>query len=147
MRQSGYDAVAAPSLEAVCREADLLITTTPARQPMVDADWLRAGQHITAVGSDSPGKQELSPACMDRADLVVVDRLRQCAAFGELKHAIDAGVLTLSDVHSELGRIVAGRVPGRTTDSQITVADLTGVGFQDTAIASTAINATLQAGR
>ncbi len=146
MRQSGYDAVAAPSLEAVCRDADVLITTTPARQPMVDADWLRAGQHITAVGSDSPGKQELSPACLDRADLVVVDRLRQCAAFGELKHAIDAGVLTLSDVHSELGRIVAGRVPGRTTDSQITVADLTGVGFQDTAIASTAINATLQAG-
>jgi len=63
-----------------------------------------------------------------------------------LKHAIDAGLLTLHDAH-ELGRIVAGRVPGRTNTSQMTVADLTGVGFQDTAIASRAIDATLQAGR
>jgi ornithine cyclodeaminase len=101
---------------------------------------------VTAVGSDSPGKQELSPACLERADVVAVDRLRQCAAFGELKHAIDAGLLTLNDAH-ELGRIVAGRVPGRTNTSQMTVADLTGVGFQDTAIASRAIDATLQAGR
>ncbi|HEY7055108.1 MAG TPA: hypothetical protein VH458_01220 [Vicinamibacterales bacterium] len=139
LRTSGYDAVPAPDAEAVCRSADLLITTTPARQPLVDAAWLHPGQHVTAVGSDSPGKQELTPACLDCADLVVVDRLRQCAAFGELKHAIDAGVMTLNDVHGELGRIAAGRLPGRTAASQLTIADLTGVGFQDTAIASKAL--------
>jgi ornithine cyclodeaminase len=139
LRTSGYDAGPAPDAEAVCRSADLLITTTPARQPLVDAAWLRPGQHVTAVGSDSPGKQELTPACLDCADLVVVDRLRQCAAFGELKHAIDAGLMTLNDVHGELGRIAAGRLPGRTAASQLTIADLTGVGFQDTAIASRAI--------
>jgi ornithine cyclodeaminase len=139
LRTSGYDAGPAPDAEAVCRGADLLITTTPARQPLVDAAWLRPGQHVTAVGSDSPGKQELTPACLDCADLVVVDRLRQCAAFGELKHAIDAGLMTLNDVHGELGRIAAGRLPGRTAASQLTIADLTGVGFQDTAIASRAI--------
>ena len=125
-----------PSIEAVCREADLLVTTTPSRRPMVEANWLRAGQHITAVGSDSPGKQELAADCLDRADLVIVDRLRQCAAFGELKHAIDAGLMTVNAVHGELGRVAAGPLPGRTNASQITIADLTGVGFQDTAIAS-----------
>jgi ornithine cyclodeaminase len=95
--------------------------------------------HITAVGSDSPGKQELDAACLGRADLVVVDRLAQCAAFGELRHAFDAAVMSAADVYAELGTIVAERKPGRTSDRQITIADLTGVGFQDTAIASAAL--------
>jgi ornithine cyclodeaminase len=100
---------------------------------------LKDGVHVTALGSDSPGKQELAVECLDSADLVVVDRFAQCAAFGELKHALDAGVLTRNDVHGELGAVVAGRKPGRTTDREITIADLTGVGFQDTAIASAAL--------
>ena len=145
MRGRGYDIVATSDVAAVCRDADVVITTTPSRRALVEAEWLRPGQHVTAVGSDSPGKQELAPACLERADVVAVDRLRQCAAFGELKHAIDAGLLTLNDA-LELGRLVAGLVPGRTNPTQITVADLTGVGFQDTAIASRAIDATLQAG-
>jgi ornithine cyclodeaminase len=136
MRTEGYDATAATDPEAVCAAADIIITTTPARETIVKADWLRDGVHVTAVGSDSPGKRELDPECLDRADLVVVDRYGQCAAFGELKHALDAALLTRHDVHGELGEIVAGRKPGRTTDMQITIADLTGVGFQDTAIAS-----------
>jgi ornithine cyclodeaminase len=139
LRRAGVEAVAAPSIEAVCREADLLVTTTPSRRAIVEANWLHAGQHITAVGSDSPGKQELAADCLDRADLVIVDRLRQCAAFGELKHAIDAGLLTVNTIHGELGRVAAGLLPGRANASQITIADLTGVGFQDTAIASRAI--------
>jgi ornithine cyclodeaminase len=140
MRLAGYDAGIGPNAEAVCREADVLITATPSRAPLVQAEWLHAGQHITAVGSDSPGKQELAAACLDRADLVVVDRFAQCAAFGELRHALDAGLLTRHDVHAELGQVVAGRKPGRTRDDQITIADLTGVGFQDTAIASKALD-------
>ena len=100
------------------------------------AEWLREGMHVNAVGSDTPGKQELDAACLRRADLVVVDRRAQCAVFGELKHALDAG-LPVERVH-ELGAIVAGRAPGRTGDRQITIADLTGVGFQDTAIAAEA---------
>jgi len=139
MRAAGYDAVAADDPQVVCREADLLITATPSRSPLVSADWIRAGQHITSLGSDSPGKQELSPACLDRADLIVVDRFSQCAAFGELKHALDAGLLTRKDVHAELGQVVAGLKPGRTSPTEITIADLTGVGFQDTAIASKAL--------
>jgi ornithine cyclodeaminase len=140
MRLAGYDANVAPNAETVCREADVLITATPSRAPLVEAEWLHRGQHVTAVGSDSPGKQELAAACLDRADLVVVDRFAQCAAFGELRHALDAGLLTRHDVHAELGQIVAGRKPGRTHADQITIADLTGVGFQDTAIASKALD-------
>lgn len=140
MRDEGFDARAAATPEAVCREADVLVTATPARTPLVQAEWLRPGQHVTALGSDSPGKQELEAACLARADLVVVDRLTQCAAFGELRHALDAGLLRPDRVHAELGEIVAAVKPGRTTAQQITIADLTGVGFQDTAIASIAID-------
>lgn len=136
MRSEGYEAIAAADPEAVCADADLIITTTPARETIVRADWLREGTHVTAVGSDAPGKRELDPECLDRADLLVVDRYGQCAAFGELKHALDAALLTRHDVHAELGEIVAGKKPGRTTDAQITIVDLTGVGFQDTAIAA-----------
>jgi ornithine cyclodeaminase/alanine dehydrogenase-like protein (mu-crystallin family) len=138
MNAEGYTAIAADSAERVCAEADVLITATPSRQPVVKADWIRGGMHITALGSDSPGKSELEPEILDRADLVVVDRYGQCAAFGELKAALDAALLTRHDVHAELGQIVAGKIVGRTSDSQLTVADLTGVGFQDTAIASAA---------
>ncbi len=140
MRLAGYDAAPAPDAESVCREADVLITATPSRAPLVKAEWLHPGQHVTAVGADAPGKQELEAACLDRADLVVVDRFAQCAAFGELRHALDAGLVTRRDVHGELGEVVAGRKPGRTRNDQITIADLTGVGFQDTAIASKALH-------
>jgi ornithine cyclodeaminase len=138
MRVEGFDASATSGAEDVCLAADVLITTTPSRLPLVRAEWLHEGAHVTAVGSDTPGKQELDAACLGRADLVVVDRLTQCAAFGELRAALDAGVLPVDRVHAQLGEIVAGRKAGRSDDSQMTIADLTGVGFQDTAIASAA---------
>ncbi len=134
----GIDATAAEGPEPVVREADILITCTPSRQPIVRADWLHAGMHVTALGSDGPGKQELEAHCLARADVVVCDRLAQCARLGELQHALAAGLLDEADVSAELGQIVAGRARGRTDNAQITIADLTGVGFQDTAIASAA---------
>ena len=146
MAAEGFDAAAAADPETVCRAAEVLITATPARRAIVQADWLREGTHVTALGSDSPGKQELAPECLARADLVVVDRLAQCAAFGELRGAIEAGLLGAGDVHAELGEVAAGRRPGRTAATQITVADLTGVGFQDTAIASAAFEWVSKAG-
>jgi ornithine cyclodeaminase len=139
MRDEEFDVTAARSLEEVCAAADILITTTPSRSPLVRAAWLREGMLIVAVGSDTAGKQELDAECLQRADLVVVDRLAQCAAFGELKAALDAGLLTPDRVHAQLGEIVAGRRTGRTDDAQIAIADLTGVGFQDTAIAAAAM--------
>jgi len=139
----GVDAEAASSAEAVVAAADIVLTTTPARAPLVDSAWLRPGVHITAVGSDGPGKQELDPRCLSIADLVVTDRTSQCVRLGELQHAVAAGLMRADGVHAELGQVVAGLKPGRTTDRQITVVDLTGVGFQDTAIASAAYSKTL----
>ena len=139
MSTEGYDVRAAGSVESVCADADVLITATPSRDPLVRAEWLRQGVHVTAVGSDSPGKRELDPACLGRADLVIVDRYSQCAAFGELKQALDADILEAESV-IELGRVVTGERQGRTSDRQITISDLTGVGFQDTAIASAALS-------
>jgi ornithine cyclodeaminase len=127
------------NVEEVCAAADVLITATPSRQPLVHATWLRPGMHVTAVGADSPGKQELEAACLRRADLVIADRLSQCAAFGELSHAAAEASIDHTSV-IELGAILAGRAAGRTADDQITIADLTGVGFQDTAIATAALS-------
>jgi ornithine cyclodeaminase len=130
----GIDARPADGPEAVARAAQLLITATPSRSPLISMEWLRPGTHVTAVGSDAPGKQELDPDCLRRADVLVVDRRSQCAAFGELAHAPDVRP------HAQLGEVLAGAHPGRTRDDQITIADLTGVGFQDTAIASAAFS-------
>jgi ornithine cyclodeaminase len=125
----GLEVVACASAEGACRAS---------HEPMVRADWMKPGLHVTAVGSDTPGKQELDAACLARADIVVVDRLSQCARFGELSHALAAGLMREEDVRGQLGEVVAGRKPGRTRDDEITVCDLTGVGFQDTAIAALA---------
>jgi len=143
LRAEGYEVRPAESVEEICAIADVVITTTPSRQALVRAEWLRPGMHVTAVGSDSPGKQELEAACLERADIIGVDRHSQCAAFGELSHAMTAGIERLTRV-AELGNIVAQKAAGRTMDQQITIADLTGVGFQDTAIASAAVRASNQ---
>jgi ornithine cyclodeaminase len=143
----GVEVVAAASAEEAVRSADLLVTATPARRPIVSADWLRPGIHVTALGSDGPGKQELDPRCFARADLVVTDRREQCARLGELQHAIAAGVLREEDVDADLGEIVAGTKPGRTNPDQITLCDLTGVGFQDTAVACLAFACATRASR
>jgi ectoine utilization protein EutC len=132
----GCDARVVKTVEEAVRGSNLIITTTPSRQPLVSADWVQPGTTIIAVGSDTPGKQELDARLLARADLVFADRLSQCAEFGEIHHALRANALTLGDVAGELGDVVVGRVPGRTDDDQIIVCDLTGVGVQDAAIAS-----------
>jgi ornithine cyclodeaminase len=131
--------VAAASAEQVVREAEIVVTATPARAPILDAAWLHPGLHITAMGSDAPGKQELDPAVLGRADRVVVDRRSQAERLGELRAALAAGTLAADAAIDELGQIVAGLKPGRRSAGEITVCDLTGTGVQDTAIAVHAV--------
>ena len=126
--------------------SDVVITATTAREPVVRAEWVGAGMHITAVGADSPEKQELEAAVLGRADLVVADRLDQCLRLGEIHHAVAQGTLRPDDVDAELGALAAGLAPGRTSDHQITVADLTGVGVQDAAVADFVVAAALRLG-
>jgi ornithine cyclodeaminase len=137
--------VAASAREAV-EGSDVVITATTARTPVVRAEWVGAGTHITAVGADSPEKQELEAAVLARADLVVADRRDQCLRLGEIHHAVAQGVLRPEDVDAELGEVAAGQAPGRTSDDQVTVADLTGVGVQDAAVADFVVAAALRLG-
>ncbi|MCV0424232.1 MAG: ectoine utilization protein EutC [Roseibium sp.] len=121
--------------EAVFK-ADVVITTTPSRSPVLKADWLRPGQHVTAMGSDQHNKNELAPDCLALADVYVPDRLSQTRELGELRSAIEAGLFQADVEFAELGDLVAGKSVGRKNDSDITIADLTGTGVQDTAIAT-----------
>lgn len=118
--------------------ADIVVTTTPATEPVLRADWLSPGQHVTAMGSDAEHKNELEPAVIARAGLYVADSLSQTRRLGELHHAIAAGLLRPDAAFPELGAVVAGTAAGRMSDTQITVCDLTGTGVQDTAIATLA---------
>jgi ornithine cyclodeaminase len=134
----------AASAEETVRESQLLITATPAREPIVQAQWLHPGLHITAMGSDQADKNEIAPDAIGRADLYVCDRVSQAEKLGELRAARQAGWLVDREV-PELGAIIVAR-RGRTSDAEITVCDLTGTGAQDTAIATHAFGVAMAAG-
>lgn len=121
-----------PSLEDVARRSDVIVTTTPSKEAIIQAGWLRPGQHLTAMGADLPGKQELDPDVLARADLIVCDDPRQSRTHGELQHVTDETALKSAPV--ALGDLARRVVNGRTGDDQITVCDLSGLGVQDTAI-------------
>jgi ectoine utilization protein EutC len=129
------DVITAASIADVVRQSDVVVTTTPAKEPFLRAEWLHPGLHITAMGSDAEEKNELEPAVLGRADLLVCDSRSQVFRLGEHHHALAAGMITEDDDIVELGELTAGRHPGRQNEEQITVCDLTGTGVQDTAIA------------
>jgi len=135
-RELGIEVNAAADPATAVSEADIVVTTTPAAKPVLQADWLRPGQHITAMGSDQDHKNEIDPACFTKAALYVPDRLSQTRGLGELRTAIASGFVKADAEFFELGMIVAGKAAGRLSDQAITIADLTGTGVQDTAIAT-----------
>jgi ornithine cyclodeaminase/alanine dehydrogenase-like protein (mu-crystallin family) len=129
----------AGSLEEAVRDADLVITATPARAPLLDGSWLAEGACVVAIGSDGPEKRELDAEVFRRAGLVVCDVVEQCLRKGELHHAVDDGVADPAEV-LELGDVVLGRAAGRGGEDLITVCDLTGTGVQDAAAAALALD-------
>jgi ornithine cyclodeaminase len=133
----GVEITVAPSIEDLVRHSDIVVTTTPATTPLIEADWLQPGQHVTAMGSDAEHKNELAPEVLVRARYVC-DRQSQCAVLGELHHAVEARVVPSDARFAELGQVIAGQAAGRISDREITVCDLTGTGAQDTAIATLA---------
>ena len=134
--QLGIPVTPATSAEEVVRRADIVVTTTPSRTPLVEPDWLHPGLHLTAMGSDAEHKNEIAPAAIARADVYVADRVSQCRVIGELHHAIAAGAVPDETGWPELGEVIAGLKPGRSAPQDITICDLTGTGVQDTAIAA-----------
>lgn len=132
--------------QAAVAAADIIVTTTPATAPILQAGWLKPGQHVTAMGSDAEHKNELDPAIIPLADLYVADSLDQVRRLGELHHAIAAGLVAADAAFATLGQVIAGSAAGRASDTAITVCDLTGTGVQDTAIATLAIQRARAAG-
>ena len=130
----GIKATQVDDLEYATRMADIVITATGATAPIIKADWVQSGTHITAVGADAPGKQELDITLISRADIVAVDLVSQCIDHGEISHASRAGAIRASDL-VELGTLLNNSASGRADASQITIADLTGIAAQDIAIA------------
>jgi ornithine cyclodeaminase len=127
---------AEPDAANAASGADIIVTTTPSTEPLIKPGFVTAGQHITAMGSDAEHKNEIAPAILRMADLYVADSAKQTRRLGELHHAIEAAVFAADAEVTELGEIIAGNKPGRRSASEITIADLTGTGVQDTAIAT-----------
>jgi len=122
-------------LENAVRQSDICITCTPSKQFFLKSDFVVPGTFIAAVGADSPEKQEIEPSLM-RDNKVVADILEQCASIGELHHALDAGVFSKENVHAELGAVIAGVKPGRTSSEEIIIFDSTGMALQDVVAAA-----------
>ena len=135
METHGFDVESTLDAGDLARKCQLIVTTTPSTEPLLSAADIQPGTHITAVGSDTPDKQELDTAILARADLVVADSISQCRLRGEISRALTAGSIE-EDKVVELGTIIARDTLGRTADDQITVADLTGVAVQDVQIAT-----------
>lgn len=145
-QQLGCPVRVCPSIEQCVRESQVVVSTTPASEALIRSDYLHPGLHITAMGSDAPGKNELEPGVILHAERFVCDRLSQSRSNGELRTAIQQGLLAAEAVFDELGEICAGQKPGRENEQQITVCDLTGTGVQDTAIASHALTVATRQG-
>ncbi|MBO3761481.1 ectoine utilization protein EutC [Ciceribacter sp. L1K22] len=144
-REYGIEVDAIADAREAVRHADIIVTTTPAEKPVLMADWLEPGQHLTAMGSDAEHKNEIDPALFAKARYIA-DRLSQTRLLGELHHAIEVAAVNPDQHFDELGAVIAGKVPGRTSAEEITFADLTGTGVQDTAIANLAVSRARDAG-
>lgn len=130
-----YDVTAVDDFRCAAADADIIVTCTTAHGPILSTSDVGRGAFIAAVGADSPEKQELDPALLANGKLVV-DSLGQCAAFGELHHAIHHGVMSANDVHATISQLVVETRLGRESDSEITIFDSTGTGLEDVAAAA-----------
>jgi alanine dehydrogenase len=126
----GLDVQTTQSAEKAVRGADVVITATPGHDPVLWADWIEPGMHVSAFGSDTVGKVEVEAALFERAR-VVVDDIDQAITIGETQHAVKQGIIQREDIHATLGELLVGRKPGRTTDDEVTLFDATGLAFQD----------------
>ncbi len=131
------------SVAAATADADIIVTTTPAHEPLLLTEHIKAGQHITAMGSDAEHKNEIDPRIFAMATYYC-DRLSQVQKLGELHHAITSGVVDAATTFPEIGQVIAGKAPARADSTEITLCDLTGTGIQDTAIATLAHRLCLQ---
>jgi ornithine cyclodeaminase len=139
-RLNNWEIEVAKDLDQLAAECNLIITTTSSSGPLLFADQIRPGTHITAVGADDIGKQEIDPNIFVKADKIVVDSRSQCVEFGDASYAVKKGLIKKERL-IELGEVIADSSLGRTSETQITIADLTGVAIQDLQIATAVFEA------
>jgi ornithine cyclodeaminase/alanine dehydrogenase-like protein (mu-crystallin family) len=130
-----FPVTAAASLEDATMQSGIIITCTPSRHPFLKREGVPPGTFVAAVGADNEDKSEISPELMAEA-AVVVDSLEQCAAIGDLHHALAAGVMTREDVRADLGEVIVEPARGRRSRGEIVVFDSTGVAIQDVVAAA-----------
>ncbi|SPS02436.1 ornithine cyclodeaminase family protein [Cupriavidus taiwanensis] len=126
----GLPVILAGSKKEAVEQADILITATRGKGPLVEAGWVKPGTHIVAIGTDQKGKQELDPQIFRHAK-IVNDSIAQCVEKGETSHPMNEKIITMDDIHGEIGEILLGRKPGRENDEEITIFDSTGMAIQD----------------
>ena len=145
-RKLGFQVQASNNISEAVKSADIVVTTTPSTEPILKADWLHPGLHITAMGADQHTKNELDPQCLKLADLYVADSISQTIKQGELRAALDAKIISSDENFPELGKIINKTEKGRSSPKDITIVDLTGTGAQDTAIATYALKKAVEQG-
>ena len=145
-KKLGFQVQASNNISEAVKSADIVVTTTPSTEPILKADWLHPGLHITAMGADQHTKNELDPQCLKLADLYVADSISQTIKQGELRAALDAKIISSDENFPELGKIINKTEKGRSSPKDITIVDLTGTGAQDTAIATYALKKAVEIG-
>jgi ornithine cyclodeaminase/alanine dehydrogenase-like protein (mu-crystallin family) len=127
-------ATPAPSVRDAVRDVDICITCTTSKSPILTDDLDLKGCFVAAIGADNPEKQEIAPALMRRAR-IIVDDIEACASGGDLNHALRAGAMSKDQVHAELADLAADRKRGRMTEDELVIFDSSGSGVQDVAAA------------
>lgn len=128
--QIGVEISVCSSPKEAVQGADVIVTTTPSRQPLVQNEWISDGVHFTCIGADAPGKQELDPAILKRAR-IFLDDMAQGMESGEVNVPLREGILKPEDIAGELGEVLVGKKEGRRSDDEITVFSSTGLAIQD----------------
>jgi len=126
----GLNVTKVASAEEAVRGSDVVVTVTPTKTPIVQSEWVAKGMHINAIGADAPGKEELEAGILNRAK-IVTDDWEQASHGGEINVPLSKKIITRANIYAEIGEIVAGAKPGRVSEDEITVFDLTGLAIQD----------------
>lgn len=139
MKNLNLEMKVAKNIPDCVKNADIIVTTTPSSRPLVKLGWITKGTHINAIGADAKGKQELAPAILKNAK-IVVDNWEQASHSGEINVPFSKGIITKNDIYADIGQIVSGEKKGRVNNTEITVFDSTGLAIQDIALANLIYN-------
>jgi alanine dehydrogenase len=134
IKDAPFEVAIKDNIRDCVKDADIVVTTTPTRRPIVKAGWIRPGAHINAIGADAQGKEELEPALLKVSKIIVDDR-SQASHSGEINVPLAKGIISEKDIHGTLGEVVTGKKEGRTSSEEITIFDSTGLAIQDVAAA------------